>query len=92
MIGAWKSFDELEDSITLDELFDIYGATVDKENQDLKRSAAIQGIDIPDEEPEKHEETLFERMARQRSEETGDMRHYAEAKFGEGQGYEIIGG
>ena len=45
-IGAWKSYYELEDSMTLNELIELYGGIVDKETTDFKRLASLEGVDL----------------------------------------------
>lgn len=92
LIGAWKSFFDLEDNLTLDELFELYGEIMEKEQEDFKRDAALQGVQIPDEPQEQEEETVFERARRKRAHDSGDTSKIAQAEFGEGQGYQIIGG
>lgn len=46
LLGIWKNFDELEASISLPELTEILSVNNEKEYQDRKFFAAIQGIDI----------------------------------------------
>lgn len=45
-IGAWKSYYELEDALTLDELTELYGTLIEQENEQFKRDASLQGIDL----------------------------------------------
>lgn len=94
LIGAWKNFTDLEESLSLDELFEIYGSILEKESEKFKRDASLQGVNIPDEseEDEPEEEDFRTRLARHKSEQTGNTKALAEAKFGEGQGYMVIGG
>ena len=44
--GAWKSIYEMEDSLTLDELFILYRAANNDFTMSMKASAAAQGADI----------------------------------------------
>ena len=44
-VGVWKNFDELEESLCLDELFLLYDKIIEK----IKRSAALAGADFGDE-------------------------------------------
>ena len=46
MLGHWKNFDELESSISLEELTAILDASRKKEYEDKKFSAAIQGVEL----------------------------------------------
>lgn len=50
MAGSWKSFDELEASITMPELIKIIETKRDLENNQRKFDAALQGIDLDKEE------------------------------------------
>ena len=52
MLGHWKNFDELESSISLEELTAILDASRKKEYEDKKFSAAIQGVELDGEEEE----------------------------------------
>lgn len=45
-IGAWRSYYELEDSLTLNELIELYGALIDQEQEQFKRDASLQGVDL----------------------------------------------
>lgn len=44
--GAWKSIFEIEDSLTLEELFLLYRASVNETSMDMKIAAATQGADV----------------------------------------------
>jgi hypothetical protein len=46
LLGIWKNFDELEQSISLPELTEILSVNNEREYNDRKFFAAIQGIDI----------------------------------------------
>jgi hypothetical protein len=60
-LGIWKDFDELESSLTLQELTAILEAKRDKDYQDKKFMAALQGVDL-DEQSGKKEEDPWEAM------------------------------
>lgn len=49
LLGRWKNYDELEDSLTIEELLATISAIRDKENNERKFNAAIQGIDLDEE-------------------------------------------
>lgn len=91
LIGAWTNFYELEESLTLDELIELYGTMLDEEAEEFKRDAALQGVSIPDQDEEEGE-SFEERLARKRAEQQEDMNAYGKARFGEGQGYMVVGG
>jgi hypothetical protein len=46
LLGIWKNFDELESSISIEELMQILSITRDLDYQEKKFSAALQGIDL----------------------------------------------
>lgn len=44
--GAWKSIFEIEDSLTMEELFLLYRACANETSTDMKIAAASQGADV----------------------------------------------
>jgi type 1 fimbria pilin len=46
LLGIWKNFDELESSISIEELMQILSVTRDLDYEEKKFSAALQGIDL----------------------------------------------
>ena len=48
--GAWKSIEELEDILTLEELSVLYKEAVDKERRFVKVVAAALGAEFPDDD------------------------------------------
>jgi hypothetical protein len=46
LLGIWKNFDELETSISIEELMQILSITRDLDYEEKKFSAALQGIDL----------------------------------------------
>lgn len=52
LIGTWKNIEELEQTITLEELEAIISASRDKEYRAQKFAAALKGIDIDEGENE----------------------------------------
>jgi hypothetical protein len=46
LLGIWKNFDELESSISIEELMQILSITRDLDYEEKKFSAALQGIDL----------------------------------------------
>ncbi len=61
LLGLWKNFDDLEESICLAELYQILESSREKEQNHRKFLAAIKGIDLS--ANDKDEE--FERVKRQ---------------------------
>jgi len=55
LLGHWKNYDELEESLSFDELLITVNAIRDKDARDKKFMAMLQGIDL-DEETAKAEE------------------------------------
>jgi hypothetical protein len=46
LLGIWKNFDELESSISIEELMQVLSITRDLDYEEKKFSAALQGIDL----------------------------------------------
>jgi hypothetical protein len=46
LLGIWKNYEELENSVSLPELTSILVAKHDKDQQDRKFFAALQGVDL----------------------------------------------
>lgn len=44
--GAWKNFHDLEDSLTLEELAELYDIAIEKQNRFVKALFGAQGIDL----------------------------------------------
>lgn len=96
LIGAWKSFVELEESLTLNELFELYEGMMEKDHEDFRRNAGLQGIEVPEmgeakEEPElSFKQKIAREKARREGKNPGEEANKAE--FGGGVGYKLIGG
>lgn len=45
-VGRWANFDELEESLTLPELFMLYGESVEREIRDFKATAKAFGAEL----------------------------------------------
>jgi hypothetical protein len=45
-VGIWKNFDEIEDALTLDELFMLYEQTTERQTRLMKTVAAAMGADV----------------------------------------------
>jgi hypothetical protein len=73
LLGHWKNFDELESSLSLEELTAVLDASRKKDYEDKKFSAALQGVEL-DEEQEVND--------------IADLKGYAASQegFGIGQG------
>lgn len=50
-VGAWKDYEELEESLTLDELFLTYEAATERQTRLLKTVAAAWGGSVAEENP-----------------------------------------
>lgn len=48
-LGQWKNFDELEDNLSLDELYEVAGVMHDQEYNQQKFAASLKGIDLDEE-------------------------------------------
>lgn len=63
MLGIWKDFQELEDNLSMPELVSILVAKREKDHEDRKFLAAIQGIDLDkDQEQEERDGNAWENL------------------------------
>ena len=62
MLGIWKDFTELEESISMPELTAILEASRDKERREQKFLAALQGVDLDDDSEETDSVRAFEEV------------------------------
>lgn len=51
-IGAWKSYDELEENMTLEELLELYGGIMENRYEDFKNMARANGAKFEEDEPD----------------------------------------
>lgn len=77
MLGHWKNFDELESSLSLEELTALLDFTRKREYEDKKFSAALQGVELDEQ---------------QEVRDIADLKGYAanQEGFGIGQGIGFI--
>lgn len=61
LLGNWKNFDDLEDSLSYPELVAMVEAQREKEKRNMKFQAAMQGIDL---DKDKQEDDPVERVKR----------------------------
>lgn len=57
MLGHWKNYDELEENLSIEELILTLKASRDREHRERKFLAAMQGVDL-DENQEESEDVL----------------------------------
>jgi hypothetical protein len=50
-LGNWKSYEDLEENLSIDELVHTLNAYRKRQREDQKFLAAIQGVDLSDNEP-----------------------------------------
>lgn len=87
-VGRWANFEDLESSLTLDELFILYKEVLDAEIRNLKATAkafGAEGVELnfgPDEDTTESVENAFEGVLNKLSEKTGqDFLNNDERKF-----------
>ena len=61
LIGPWKSFEELEENVSLNELQLIVKAIYEQEHRAFRRAASLKGIQLDDEPASEDAQTRFER-------------------------------
>lgn len=69
LLGHWKNFDELESSLSVEELSAILDASREKEKRGNKFLAAINGVDLEEEESKEVEDISRLRNSRVANEE-----------------------
>lgn len=52
--GSWKNFHDLEDSLTLEELAELFDIAVEKQNRFAKLLAAMNGVELEDSDSVKY--------------------------------------
>lgn len=60
LLGIWKNFDDIEENLTMEELQQILKSQAEKEERQFKAMAAINGIDLDEDE----EAVTFEEVER----------------------------
>lgn len=102
LLGIWKDFDDLESNISMPELIAIVTATRDKEKDNQRFLAALQGVDLDENSnnnPNKEFEDLKARVfSRGQATDSNDILsmqgiNAEQAGFGIGNGleYEVAG-
>lgn len=85
-MGIWKSFDELEESISLDELNMIIKKKREREYNEMKFAAGLKGIDLDKDEEspvqKRIEETKRRAAVRLKGEEEVQRAEFADLGFG----------
>lgn len=69
--GSWKNYEELEDEMSIPELVATLNSIVDKDFEDKKFLAAMQGVDLGGEKEDALEAARKKRAAKMASEELG---------------------
>ena len=98
LLGHWKDYEELENSLSMSELIATLGAMHDKENRQNKFLAAIQGIDLSEQSQASENSgttTLQDIEARAHARLTGNQTEAMAIQQGfdgsDGLGYSIVG-
>lgn len=69
-IGAWKSFHELEENMTLDELVELYASILETRTEEFKNMARANGAKFKEDEPD---EDAFNRVLDQVKSRSGEQ-------------------
>lgn len=59
-VGAWKSYDELESNLTLDELYELYHGIMSNKIEEFKNMARANGATFEDEDKQGEKEPVPE--------------------------------
>jgi hypothetical protein len=68
LLGHWKNFEELEENLSIDELNALVEASRKKEEREMRFLAAINGVDLNDQQQEATED-ITELQGRRATEE-----------------------
>jgi hypothetical protein len=82
MLGIWKNFEELEESVTLDELNLLLKAAHEARHKDHRFAAALKGIDIDKDERENRFEQIQKRANARLAGKTVEQMELEDAGFG----------
>lgn len=87
-MGLWKNFEDMEDSLTLDELEAILVASRKKEERDRAFAAALQGVDLSEgsDEGTPSFEDIKQRAAAKASELTTEEFNFSQFSIGYSEG------
>ena len=59
MLGHWKNFDEMESNLSIDELLAILNASREREKRERTFLAAINGVDLEQEQKDAEDVTVL---------------------------------
>lgn len=97
LLGRWKNYEELEESLSLPELFLTLESMRKEEDRNRRFLAAIQGIDISEEGSKTGEDVIKNARAKASGVDASDVlnlsgKNAEEAGFGIGLGlgYEVV--
>ena len=99
LLGAWKSFDELEECLTLDELIEAFNGIIERENRRMEFEAKLAGASIDEgttnnKQTDTDKPSLADRLraranAKRQEEARGSDKPQ---EFSQGVAYQVIGG
>jgi hypothetical protein len=96
-IGAWRNYEELEESLSLGELLETYSKMMEVKVQDREFHASVMGAEFKAKSSPRREESnkqdappLAERLREKVRKEQQDKAKTS-GKFAEGVGYRVIG-
>lgn len=99
LLGQWRNFEELEEWLTLDELFEAFNALTEKENRRMEFEARLAGAEMKGEsnknsrQADTDKSSLVDRIrARQQAEREQAGGQKKPSEFSQGVGYQTIGG
>lgn len=71
LLGHWKNYDELESNLSMEELIVTINAIRDKDSRDRKFFAALQGIDLDENNDEQDDENDITKLRGWKAAEEG---------------------
>lgn len=97
MLGIWKNYDELEESLCMDELTATYNTIVEDHNEEQKFQAQIAGAELAEsetttEQAESDGTSFVDRMEQRKQQNLEQQAKEGGSEAFFGTGYRVIGG
>lgn len=99
LLGQWKNFDDLEESVTLDELVQIFNSLTERENRRMEFQARMAGAEIKGDSDNTQKQastepnSLADRLRAKKQEKLqAESKAGKTTEFAQGVGHTVIGG
>jgi hypothetical protein len=98
VLGCWKNYEDLEESLTIEELVQTFEKIMDNRSDHYEFLARIQGIEVKSRAPkqeasEAEKSGLVERLKQKKEKEMqAEAQTKGSSKFADGVGYQVVRG